>query len=263
MIRKETMIALNKHSTLRELRKVFTNKIVIISYLTLTALSIITGPFNTYQQISLVFRIPYWAGVIAFCFIAAILVHHFLEKMSQNNMKQKIFSQVIKALLIAITIAIFLFILNSLLWGDIDTLPDFDSYLMLTIPISLVLTIMRSFFTSFLETKTTKQKIALLRRLPAHLGSNILYLSVQDHYVEVITNKGSHLILMRFSDAIAELKGLEGIQIHRSFWVSLEAVETVKKLKGKTILRMSNKKELPISRTYLADVKKTLEDRIL
>ncbi len=263
MIRKKTLKPLNLHPTLRELRDIFTNKIVIISYLTLTSLSIIAGPFNTYQQIPMFLRIPYWAGVIAFCFIVAILVQYFLSKMPQNNVKQKVFIQVSKALLIAIMIALFLFFLNSLLWADIPTLPNFISYLMLTIPISVVLTVMIPFFISIIGVKTTKQKIALLRRLPAHLGSNILYLSVQDHYVEVITDKGSHLILMRFNDAITELNGLEGIQIHRSYWVNLTAVKAVKNNKGKKTLIITNEIELPISRTRWASIKKILKDKNL
>ncbi len=36
------------------------------------------------------------------------------------------------------------------------------------------------------------------------------------------TDRGSDLILMRLSDALTELKGLEGAQTHRSWWVAAE-----------------------------------------
>jgi|GEM_PF-308316 len=59
---------------------------------------------------------------------------------------------------------------------------------------------------------------AFLDRLPAHLGSDLLALEMEDHYVRVHTALGSELILLRMRDAIAELGGIEGAQVHRSWW---------------------------------------------
>jgi LytTr DNA-binding domain len=59
----------------------------------------------------------------------------------------------------------------------------------------------------------------LLSRLPRALGSNILCLQMEDHYVRVHTPAGSELILMTLREAITELGGLEGLRVHRSWWV--------------------------------------------
>jgi len=41
------------------------------------------------------------------------------------------------------------------------------------------------------------------------------------------TMAGSSLILMRMRDAISELSGIEGTQVHRSWWVARAAVRDV------------------------------------
>lgn len=64
----------------------------------------------------------------------------------------------------------------------------------------------------------------LLARLPAHLGRDILCLSMEDHYVRVHTLAGSALLLMPMGQAIAEAAPLPGIRTHRSWWVARHAV---------------------------------------
>ena len=39
-------------------------------------------------------------------------------------------------------------------------------------------------------------------------------------------------MLLRFSDALKELHGLEGAQVHRSWWVAKDAVETTRRENG-------------------------------
>jgi hypothetical protein len=65
----------------------------------------------------------------------------------------------------------------------------------------------------------------LLARLPAHQRTaDILAVSSEDHYLRVFTDAGESLILLRLSDAIAELDGIEGAQVHRSWWVARNAI---------------------------------------
>ena len=94
------------------------------------------------------------------------------------------------------------------------------------------------------------------RRLPDHLGTDILYLRMQDHYVEVHTERGKDMILLRFRDAIRELAGSDGRQVHRSHWVARRAVEGTVRKEGRLHLKLSNGTLVPVSRTFLADLKK-------
>ena len=64
-----------------------------------------------------------------------------------------------------------------------------------------------------------------LDRLPLRLrGATIRAVQAEDHYLRLHTDRGSDLILMRLSDAVSELEGLEGARTHRSWWVAREAV---------------------------------------
>jgi DNA-binding LytR/AlgR family response regulator len=88
-------------------------------------------------------------------------------------------------------------------------------------------------------------------RLPPHLqNGRILALVSEDHYLRVYTDSGNVMILMRLSDAIAELGGERGAQTHRSWWVSRDAVSKAVRVDGKAILTLSDGTEAPVSRTY-------------
>jgi hypothetical protein len=88
-------------------------------------------------------------------------------------------------------------------------------------------------------------------RLPLHLqDSRILALVSEDHYLRVYTDNGNALILMRLSDAIAELGGETGAQTHRSWWVARDAVAKAARADGKAVLMLVDGTEAPVSRTY-------------
>ena len=93
-----------------------------------------------------------------------------------------------------------------------------------------------------------------LRRLPPHIGRDLLCLEMQDHYVEAHTSGGSTLLLMRLRDAAAEL-GDAGIQVHRSWWVAHDAVEGIEQEDRRTLLRLRGGRRVPVSRASLPVVR--------
>ena len=80
--------------------------------------------------------------------------------------------------------------------------------------------------------------------------AEILALSAEDHYLRVHTSAGETLILMRLYDAIRELDGIEGSQIHRSWWVAKDAVADVARGDGKVDLVLKGGLRAPVSRRY-------------
>ncbi|MFC3077124.1 LytTR family DNA-binding domain-containing protein [Phenylobacterium terrae] len=88
----------------------------------------------------------------------------------------------------------------------------------------------------------------LLARLPGRLGREVLALQAEDHYVRVHTKAGSTLILMRLADAIAELDGLEGERVHRSWWVARSAVASARPDGRRMTLTLANGVEAPVTR---------------
>ncbi|WP_235559357.1 LytTR family DNA-binding domain-containing protein [Brevundimonas sp. Leaf168] len=75
-------------------------------------------------------------------------------------------------------------------------------------------------------------------------------MQAEDHYLRIHTDRGSDLILMRLSDAVEELEGLEGAQTHRSWWVAREAVRAVERGDGRATLTLDGGLSAPVSRRY-------------
>lgn len=90
----------------------------------------------------------------------------------------------------------------------------------------------------------------LLDRLPAARRGRLLHLQMRDHYVEVHTDLGSDLVLMRFGDALKELGGMEGMQVHRSHWIARNAMTGIVRRAGRTVACLENGATVPVSRRY-------------
>ncbi len=103
---------------------------------------------------------------------------------------------------------------------------------------------------------------ALSRRLrPEFRAADILALEAEDHYVRVHTTAGTDLILLRLTDAIAEMGGTEGLRPHRSWWVARAAVTEARREDGRLVLALRNGLAAPVSRAAAADIRAALEGR--
>jgi DNA-binding LytR/AlgR family response regulator len=92
-----------------------------------------------------------------------------------------------------------------------------------------------------------------LERLPLKLrGAEVWAVEAEDHYLRLHTSKGQDLILMRLADAVAELEGIEGAQVHRSWWVARDAITNAKRGDGRATLTLKDGSQVPVSRTYAA-----------
>jgi DNA-binding LytR/AlgR family response regulator len=90
-----------------------------------------------------------------------------------------------------------------------------------------------------------------LERLPLKLrGADVWAVEAEDHYLRLHTSKGQDLILMRLADAVSELEGIEGAQVHRSWWVARDAIADAKRGDGRATLTLKDGAEAPVSRTY-------------
>lgn len=95
-----------------------------------------------------------------------------------------------------------------------------------------------------------------LSRLPVKYRTAELYaVSSEDHYLRVHTSYGEELILMRLADAMRELAGAGGLQVHRSWWVAKAAIRDTNRQGGKLSLVLPSGKQVPVSRTFLPEVK--------
>jgi len=99
----------------------------------------------------------------------------------------------------------------------------------------------------------------LMRRVE-HLVGPVVRLTAQGHFVEVVTGSGRHQLRLRLADAIAEMEPVEGLQVHRSHWVSRDAMDRFEPLNAhKAQLYLTNGDVIPVSRSYRKQVKAALE----
>jgi DNA-binding LytR/AlgR family response regulator len=95
-----------------------------------------------------------------------------------------------------------------------------------------------------------------LERLPLKLrGAEVWAVEAEDHYLRLHTSKGQDLILMRLADAVAELEGIEGLQVHRSWWVARDAITSARRGDGRATLTLKDGAQVPVSRTYAGELR--------
>lgn len=104
------------------------------------------------------------------------------------------------------------------------------------------------------DASSSGQTPGLLRRMPEHLGSDLICLMKEDHYLRIHTDRGDCLIRLRMSDAMLELEGVQGLQTHRSWWVADAAVVRAERRPGGGAdAILTNGLTAPIARSRLAE----------
>lgn len=106
------------------------------------------------------------------------------------------------------------------------------------------------------ETNDRAAVDTFLERLPVKYRTSDLYaVSSEDHYCRVHTSLGSELILMRLADAERELASVDGLRVHRSWWVSRKGIADSSREGGRITLKLRSGETVPVSRSYQSDVK--------
>ncbi len=232
------------------------------------------GPFGTFADLTLAQRLAYWVGLIGL----GGLAFELLTLAATRRLRER--PETWRAMLAGVTLAVAapmtlaVALLEKSLRGK-DMLHPLG-LAELFVYVALV-TVLVSAIPVWLELRdrgllaapvpvpapplpddaaATPPEPAFLARLPARLGRDLLALEMEDHYVRAHTAEGSDLILMRLRDAIAELAGLDGMQVHRSHWVAAAAVAGVeRKPDGKLVLVLRNGLRVPVSRSYAPAVR--------
>ena len=92
----------------------------------------------------------------------------------------------------------------------------------------------------------------LFALLPPRLGTDIICMAMEDHYVRVHTALGSDLLLMPMARAVEDVAGVEGCRVHRSWWVARSAVLRIDGPARTMRLRLVNGMEVPVARRTVA-----------
>lgn len=247
------------HSALREMRALVTNG---RSWALLGMLGLIVGlvgPFGTFEAISLLPRLAYWIAVVLTTALAGTFIAGFVEVILKPKMEHWLAALLAGAAagpVLGLMVALF----NVGIFGPHIAVIDVTALVIYCTLISMAVTLMGALLQgreANAASPFVNQPVqpALLARLPLPQRGRLLHIAVSDHYVDVTTDRGTGLVLMRLSDAIRETAPIAGLQVHRSHWVALDAVRRALRQNGKPVLELENGTLVPVSRTYLPAVK--------
>lgn len=92
---------------------------------------------------------------------------------------------------------------------------------------------------------------------------NVWLVRALEHYVEFHFDQSpQRVVRARLSDFIEQVEESQGIQTHRSWWVSAQAAKQLITENGKRFLELHDGQKIPVSRGRLPDVQQWLADQI-
>lgn len=266
------------HFALRRMQELLFSPRFWAAILTISLVLAVTGPFGTYGELALLPRLAYWFAIALTTFLAGFSAVGLLLRLLPAGIGPHPFRIALAGVTAGLPVTAIVVALNRSIFDDPAAATG--GVAILFVNCSLIAAAVTYLFgladtrpggeadapqqreTPAAEmpgdgeaTSRPDRRPRLLDRLPPGLRGRLAYLSMQDHYVDVHTDKGNTLVLMRLADAIGETAGVAGIRIHRSHWVAFEAVTGSRREKGKLFLQMTDGALLPVSRSFVAAVR--------
>lgn len=212
------------------------------------------GPYGAYLSSPIWFRIIYWEIVI----IAGFTIWWVLETFMGRFLKPESFA--LRNLTIIVPFAAanstFVVTIHSVISSFTGfpigvTWPTlFVSHIVLsTLVIFPTILIVRRIKIR-VETEAGGAAIRFLTdKLPPTLrGSTPFALSAEGHYVRVYTHLGDEMVTMRFEDAVQAVIGIDGLQVHRSWWIALDQIIEITSAGSAYEAKLKTELVVPVSR---------------
>ncbi|MGJ8618507.1 MAG: LytTR family DNA-binding domain-containing protein [Sulfitobacter sp.] len=216
-----------------------------------------TAPFDTGKDRAGLALFFYWACICSLgYFVGEILARNFYRLV---NPKFRPITYVVSLLvaagvLVSATVGLFIVLMGPNHSGD----PILWENIFKVFPIVLAIGVVRvelerKFAVRRLEAEEKQQapEISdLVKRVSKSFGSDIIFARSNDHYTEIATSQTHHMELIRFRDAMTDFECLNGMQVHRSYWVAFPHISELKRNGQKMTLLLSNGEEVPVSKSY-------------
>ncbi|MDG2528349.1 LytTR family DNA-binding domain-containing protein [Caulobacter endophyticus] len=190
-----------------------------------------------------------WSGAAAGAAVGAVVQNSGLTE------RRPFVGGAVITLGVALPGTLYVWAMSSLMFGALPRTANLPHYFLPVLVITAAITALNFLVARRpIETRAAAAEAPpprFLERLPPKLrGARLYAVEAQDHYLRLHTSRGEDLILMRLSDAVAELEGIEGAQTHRSWWVARAAVVEARRGDGRAVLTLAGGAEAPVSRAY-------------
>ncbi|MBV0911724.1 LytTR family DNA-binding domain-containing protein [Anianabacter salinae] len=237
-------------------------KEVLLIWAGLTPILVIAGPFGTYDKSILIQSALFWGLVIGLSILFVTMLRVLAAQIVPGRSEARRVAFVTGGMFLLMTPIVIA--LDASIFG---VRPEVPRIVMSVALVSAALGALRLFLHRTGAIPATVMILSEEASVPAPVppppvaaprllarlacgDAHILALSARSHYVTVRTNHGPETVLLRFSDALEELEGLDGLRIHRSHWVARAAVRHADMGPQKATVRLTDGTVLPVSRTY-------------
>ena len=247
----------------------------LVGFLVTVALLVYLGPFGTWASLTVSDRLVFWTATVGANWLVAQVVFNITIRAFRARGWPSWAGLVLAGLIAALpgTGMVWLVVAAYLDYRPYDVSGFIGLYAQVTVLHLIIGSLVFHFIERSLRQRDTEvessppdgrvdaashaeSEAPLLTRLPAHTRDTLLHLRMQDHYVEVHTAAGTEMLLLRFRDALSEVEGVNGLQVHRSHWVARAAVVGVERRRGgRFALRLVNGSKVPVSRSFAPDLK--------
>ena len=221
------------------------------------AVAVISGLFLTFSgafgtdDAPLAVRLAYWMTLMALGYAWGAFVAGYVFRDGRWRTGHRWLGVAVAALAMSIPFTGVVWFASRLMFGADIPLEDLPFLFGPVLLVSLAITALNMLIEAGRTTHAGPAPPKFLARLPLKLrGAEVWAVEAEDHYLRLHTSKGQDLILLRLADAVAELEGIEGAQVHRSWWVARDAIADAKRGDGRATLTLKDGSEVPVSRTY-------------
>lgn len=224
----------------------------------LTLLCFLSGPFGTLDTLPGGLRLIYWGLIVFSTGLAGVWADVLIRVLDWRDLPRTIgvamaFGMFASAVVVALSFAIL---------DPLQRSPGVLELFFYSFPSATIIFLFVTFFNLPHVAKsqiTPDERPALFKRLKTYQAAeHILALRAQDHYVDVITEQGSELCLVRLNDAISETAPTIGVQIHRSHWVAISAIKKLETKGTDLFVRMTDGTSLKVSQSRIKELRDIL-----
>lgn len=217
----------------------------------------VTGPYGTAERLAAVPRLGFWLVLHAVAWGIAVVTIGVVNALLAGRIPSLLRRMALGTVIAGIPVGLATEAISLLTFGGAPTLSTIAESIATGLLLSALfcgLTVMtmssrQAEAPSPAPVPEERSDVPLLRRLKPENRGPILHMSVADHYTEVTTSRGRELILLRFSDALEELGGTEGLQVHRSHFIADSHVERLLRGDGRLAVLLKDGREIPVSRS--------------
>ena len=240
------------HSALREMQASLASPRALTGMAVASLVLGVSGPFETMSQFDLPGRLLYWLAIVVPSYVGSRAVARVTLDLLAGRMAA--LPQRIVVATLAASVPAWLATYGVVLVTSGGAPPPPQRvwfYCLVVAGAIVVMTVVMKRTAADPGELPPPAPPPVLDRVPHPQRGSLLHLSVSDHYVDIVTDRGHALVLMRLSDAIRETGAVPGLQVHRAHWVALDAVRQVHRANGKVTLELSNGTRLPVSRNFM------------